>query len=609
MSGYAADVTVPVGTTETTNAIPAVEPRGERGNLQVLGDGRRRAEHRRSWSGGRDRSPSEHRLSTMCYALSVALCAIWCVGGLSAAEHIRPVFQADFESTATATAADGTRIEPLKAEAVSFAEGVSGRALDATTSLVIYPGRVVPGERGTLEIWLAPLAAGTGKGWYFFSGDASEWGPDGVPRLWMYEGNPRFDVDGGGRLISAALPPGVLWAPGSWHQFVGTWDCKGKVELYVDGRLLVEKAVPAWKPADREGFSIGSGRHIDNHRVLFGNVLIDRVRIYDRVLPAESIRARFLEMGISAIALTLPQTLLDRSADDVRLIVENVGGATWKGRFSWSGGKRSGTIAAGVEPGQSSEVVVRGAFDPDLTGELKLDVKWREGIRQSTQRREELALYVAPPLGPPPTQAPVWRLVRRVNCAKEAPVSEVGTSSVVDGPAGRYREAGPQCYDRFAYVFALSGRDRLLQLTVEHPDDAKRCTMLSHSIPDFQPNWVGGTEQQVLGHGILSGGFIPLTGKPVVRQYVFPCPSDRVAIIVETGTTGQNAAAITLTLEEAEPAYGPPCPPPALGAKDHRHAGLYWEDPVIGQNFGWTGREYARWDTSLCRAMDYLAPR
>jgi len=41
------------------------------------------------------------------YALSVALCTVQCVAGLSAAEHVKPVFQANFENTATATAADG----------------------------------------------------------------------------------------------------------------------------------------------------------------------------------------------------------------------------------------------------------------------------------------------------------------------------------------------------------------------------------------------------------------------------------------------------------------------------------------------------------------------
>jgi len=518
-----------------------------------------------------------------------------------------PVFSLDLDDSATALGADGGEVAPLQSSDLAFVPGIAGQALKADGATLTYPASVVPADRGSLEIWAAPLQAGLGGGWYFLSGDATDWGPDGVPRLWMWEGRPRFDVDGGGRLICGPLPPGVTWQEGSWHQFVGTWDRTGKVELYVDGRPVVRQSVTPWDAPSREAFRIGSGIGIEGGGVLPAHALIDQVRMYDRVLSAHEIRAHFLQAGISRLAVRLDQSLLLQPPDRLPIGVENVGGGAWQGRLHWTAGSRSGDIEVSLEPGQTATALAEEPLPPDTTGEVTLELQWSEGLGGTVARSEKLSAYIPPPLPPPPTSAPDWRLVRTVNCIDEAPVAEVGTSVTARGPAGSYREAASGCYERFAYCFKLSGPDRLLRLTIEHPDDKKRCTMVSYSIPHFVPVGIAGSEQQVLGHGILSGGILPLQNAMVQRQYVFPCVSDEVAIIIETGTTGQPAAAATLKLEEAEGRYGPTGAPPALGANTHRSAGLYWEDPVLGQTFGWTGAEYARWDETVTRAMDYLA--
>ena len=76
----------------------------------------------------------------------------------------------------------------------------------------------------------------------------------------------------------------------------------------------------------------------------------------------------------------------------------------------------------------------------------------------------DVAEYALPPLGAPPSSGPEWRLVRAVDCAEEAPVSDVGGTRAIDHPAGAFREAGARKFDRFAYVFKLSGPDRLVRL-------------------------------------------------------------------------------------------------------------------------------------------------
>jgi hypothetical protein len=540
------------------------------------------------------------------HGLAIAL-LMAVLDGAVTAQQAEPVFCVDFDEGPIGRAADGKPVQPLRAEGLTFVAGLTGQALRADAGMLVYPAAVVPKDAGTLELWASPLESGAGSGWYFFCGDAAEWGPEGVPRLWMYEGSPRLDVDGGGRLLAAGLPRGMSYGPGSWHQFAGTWDRRGNVALYMDGRLLGTRHVKPWEPAQRKGFMVGAGMHIDRPVPLYANALLDRVRIYDTVLPPEVIAAHYRDMGLSTLSVYFERSLFIRPPSDLPLVVENVGAGAWDGRIRWRSGERTGQVRLSVGPGERAEVKAMNALAPDTVGEFALRASWAEGLRGMTSRSDTLVGYVPPPLGPPPATAPEWRLVREVDCVQEPPVSEVGESRVVEGPAGAYREAGARCYDRFAYVFELSGRDRLLRLTVEHPDDAKRCTMLSHSIPDFQPTGVAGSEQQILGHGILSGGLLPLTNRMIARQYVFTCPSDRIGILVETGTTGQPAAAATLRLEEADGTYGPAARPPALGAADHRHAGLYWEDPVIAQDFGWTGTAYPRWDKVLGRAMDYLA--
>ncbi len=541
------------------------------------------------------------RLLPVYLLLSVVSCA--CVA--PAAEE--PVFYAGFDGSAVALGPGGVQISPLQGENLPYAPGMRGQAFRAEGATLVYPASVVPADRGSLEIWIAPLPEALGGGWYFFSGDATQWGPDGVPRLWMYEGAPRFDEDSGGRLISASLPSGVNWQEGTWHQFVGTWDRAGNVALYVDGRLVARKSVAPWAAPSREGFRIGSGIAIEGGGVLPAHALVDEVRIYDRILSAEEVRSRFLAAGIPQLAVRLDGGLLSRPPEQLPILVENVGGGAWRGKLSWKAGEQSGELELSLEPGEAETALVQAIAAADAVGEMALQVWWREGLGAGVARSEQLALYVPPPLPPPSTDASDWRPVRSVRCAEEAPVTEVGTSSPAEGPAGRYREAGGNCYDRFAYCFKLSGSGRLLRLTVEHPDDKKRCTMLSYSIPRFQPVGIAGSEQQVLGHGILSGGLQSLSGQMIRRQYVFPCESDEVAIIVETGTTGQPAAAATLELEEADGRYGPAGAAPALGATTHRRCGLYWEDPVLSQTFGWAGTDYAPWDAALGRAMDYLA--
>ena len=532
----------------------------------------------------------------------------------TAAAPAAVVFDFRVTDRPVAVGADGRELAPLTAGNLNIRPeaGLHGGALQCDRGLLVYPGGVVPAERGTVEAWVAPLESGTGNGFYFFTGDADEWGPEGMPRLWFWEGRPRFDVDPGPRLIAERLPAGSAWRPGLWTHLAATYDRSGMVELYVNGRLLTRKSVTPWTPSPRRGLVIGAGRNLANSGFNRGNALIDSVRIYDEVLDAAAIRRRHEAVRMPQLAVASPgHTVLASPEEPVTLRFTNRGSAPadtvveW--RFPVSG--RTGSVPLRLAPGESGPVMLPGAGSASGDGDAALELSWREGIANRTRRSERLPFYLPPPQPEPVRNAPAWRLVRDIDCFAEVPAAQVGGAKAVRNGKLAYREAGEKPHDRFAYTVKLSGRRRWVRVTATFPDDRKREIMFSHSVPDWHPAGVYGTEQQVLGSGILTGGEYPVSGGAVTREYRFIAPDDQLALIVESYAPGQPAAVCSLKVEEAPEGtrLGPALPAAVAGAKLHRDSGLYWEDPVITQCFDWAGLDYAGFDRAFSDAMDYFA--
>jgi hypothetical protein len=342
--------------------------------------------------------------------------------------------------------------------------------------------------------------------------------------------------------------------------------------------------------------------------MLTAHALIDDVRIYDQMLTAEEIDTMYRASGMGGLKFSLLRTVQLPPVAGLSIEVTNGSDRGWQGAVSWACGQRQGEFELDLASGERTEMELTEAIPDSTRGAVDVALKWQEGIQTPRQCRRELTAYIPAGIGAPPDESPDWKMLARVNCAEQAPIAQVGQSHVVEGPAGRYREGGLERYDRFAYVFELSAARRMVRLTVEHPDDKTRSTSFSISTPQWQPSAVASTERQVLGNGLLSGGHFTLTNRMERRQYVLPMMYKQFAIIVETGVSGEPAAVASLTVEEAKlDSYGPGCPLPALQAGQHRRMGLYWEDPVIGQDFGWTGIDYTHWDDTLKRALDYMA--
>lgn len=211
-----------------------------------------------------------------------------------------PVLRLDFEGGTDAVGVGGRTVKPVVSERIAFAPGLDGQALRADSARLVYPASVIPVDRGTIEVVVSPLSSGTGPNWMFFCGDASSWAAVGMPRLWRWNGNPRFDMDGGGKSVHSGPPAWCDWSPGTWHTFTGTWDREaGKVRLFLNGVFLGGKKTEPWPPGQSEGFAVGANPHIGGDSVNYARALIDSLTVFDRVLSLAEIAHRSQQLGIA----------------------------------------------------------------------------------------------------------------------------------------------------------------------------------------------------------------------------------------------------------------------------------------------------------------------
>ncbi len=549
-------------------------------------------------------------MSSHLTAVTVLICGIllYASAVATADNGNEPVFALGFDGTTVARGPDEEPIAPIKAQNVEFRPGLIGQALQADGALVEFAAELLPQEQGTLVMWLSPLADPPGRElsyWRIYFGDADDWGPLGMPRLWLFNTLLRFDMDDG-KWLWSAIPVGAGWSGGAWHQLVGIWDCAGYIALYFDGKLLMERQVRSWQPQKRRAFCVGTGVGY-GHQPLPAHALIDEVALYDYAMSAQEVKQMYYQTGVTSLRFKLSETVFELPPDQLPVVATNVGAARWQSTVQWSCEERRGSFALDLPPGAEEQLTIKHPLSPSMRGEASIQIDWHEGIDYRQARSEQLRPYILPSLEPPAEQPPEWQMVGMVDCTEQAPISEAGNSQVVEGPAGRYREAGRNRWDRFAYIFELSAPRRLARLTVEYPDDATRAIVVASNIPIEDEPVAAGAERHVLANGLLTGGKYDLTNQMQRRQYFFPAMSQHVAVIIETGMQDEPAAVRSLTLEEADLEYGPTAPPPALQAQTHRRMGLYWEDPIFGQDFGWTGTDYRRWDEVLNRALNYMA--
>ena len=147
--------------------------------------------------------------------------------------------------------------------------------------------KTVPGDEGTIEMWIAPTWNGTGQGgigisdgegsvagdrqYLFFIGETSVQSP-GIQITVMDTGEPgkaeqvivfwNDDAGGSVELSNFGLGSAKNWVSGQWHHVAFCWDF-GTLRLFLDGTLV--SAVPRPSSSD-------SAHDIDTGFFLFGHI-------------------------------------------------------------------------------------------------------------------------------------------------------------------------------------------------------------------------------------------------------------------------------------------------------------------------------------------------
>ena len=170
-----------------------------------------------------------------------------------------------------------------------------------TTSIQVAPSESLdPGNRPTtIEAW---VKTETGNGVVLARGGGKS---DGLGLL-VELGAPKFVVRTGKDLTTVAAKETVL---NQWTHLAGALSADGKVELYVNGRLMGTAQSPRLpKLAQKEAIDIGldNGGAVGDYKAPLGfRGLMDEVRIYDGVLTAEQIRQHVADPGKIAADTTL----------------------------------------------------------------------------------------------------------------------------------------------------------------------------------------------------------------------------------------------------------------------------------------------------------------
>ncbi|MBN2583565.1 MAG: hypothetical protein JXL80_10890 [Planctomycetes bacterium] len=136
------------------------------------------------------------------------------------------------------------------------------------------------------------------------------------------------------------------------------------------------------------------------------------------------------------------------------------------------------------------------------------------------------------------------RLIDTIDCTKaddEHAFKDQGTSSVVDGPAGRYRQTAAHRHAFFAYKFKTAGKDKPVLVVWEYPDDAVRtinfCTHESLLSGNANIDW----SLETIAY---TGNPLPLSNTMQYHTFImYPQEAEPAVIVGNFSRYGHPAAA------------------------------------------------------------------
>ncbi len=248
--------------------------------------------------------------------LLLAACRVTSLSSAAEVTPASPTMTLEFEKGADGIGKDGEIIAARIEGQAEFRDGKFGKAFVSGpgAGYLHFPtkGNLSP-QAGTVEMWVMPIDwSGDEKSFHTFFRAAGE----GEIHLYKY-----FNAYGLLLLTNDGQPGSVnrlvlknvdSWKPGEWHHIAATWS-SARQELYIDGER-VASVEPLLPKSFGEEFLIGD--HFFNPAIeRKSQTLIDRARVYDRVLSPEVIAAHFAGDYAKTTALNEKSAALDYSVD------------------------------------------------------------------------------------------------------------------------------------------------------------------------------------------------------------------------------------------------------------------------------------------------------
>ncbi|OGV57115.1 MAG: hypothetical protein A2X45_09295 [Lentisphaerae bacterium GWF2_50_93] len=567
-----------------------------------------------------------------------ALVLAFCLGtagliSLKAAEP-KPIFELSFDGGADAVLAGGQG-QPLKAENLSYADGVRGKSvyLSKDSFLEYAAEGNLKQERGTVSLWFKPkwdirnMIRDQGTYWHCLFSEPFpkvEKGRDsriGSGAFWLWFWGPYLRGDAADVNDSFICSAFRELPQDSWTHIAFTWDIEKGTCLYMNGISIESSNIGDDSPFLSKGgpdysalknkfasFFVGS-----QDRGSKADGLIDDFRIYDKVLTQNEIFDEIKSEERAAGKALLPSftvTLrryycLEGEPAEIKWTVKSICGRLPSGVFSWRIEDPFGaTIAA--EKGQNGELGSDGNRDfiakikPGTPGECRLVVDSGVGMAAS------VPIWVFgkenPYLKKPGTKLEL-KLLETIEPAKGLPSSRfVSTGSCVKGSLGGsdYLEAGSNQHDRFAIKVELPEADVPYLIEWDYPDDKIRTIEMtgqqSISVNDFG-----------LQTGVFCGDEYPLSMKTLTHRSIFWAGSKEAAFIFMTIRRGAPAAVSQLRIYSIVgglPDAGVSEPKPVNGWT--RSIGFHFEDPAMGSDFGVPNQFMPFYEKHLDRLIAYM---
>lgn len=519
----------------------------------------------------------------------------------------RSLFHLTFDDGFTAKAAGDGR--PTNADHLPMlVEGHSGKGA------FFEPGRYLRyltkgnlnKERGSLAMWVQAPVDGAGainQRYTLFSEEAPN--KAGDDKLWAWlQGGTNFRGGNGLRFDVrdpkdkyAYVPPAADWRKGEWHHVLFTWNHQLGTAVFVDGEPATSTPIPAWSAKTYPAFFLGA---LDQSGQQPWAAAIDDVSIFDRELTADEARREYLKTGQFQIKTKLVDPFLTAGQKEVVKVELRNPDTAAKGATQISyelADEKAQIVQSGTWPDQTlapgQRILLKIPLNEVAPGRYPFTLKFGQDAAPQMVKGIVEALPAQESL---PQEPVVQKLVAEIVPTK--PTAESGGTRVVNSPLGAYLEAGPQRHDRFALSFKVQDLDALHMAVITYPDDKPRT--MEMVLQDF------GVEDYQAHNGVFTGNEYPLSQSlREHRIYFWPHAKDQTLIFM-TAEKDHPAAVAGVKIYRLDHFKAPERPVAFKGSVPAREIGLYYEDPVLNQNYGLT-TDWSGFAESTTRLLDYMA--